>query len=75
MIETGTKTRGRSANARAVINLSFGASHTRAAELPEGPKHSLKDPFSVKHKRWNPPSRCPCFYSQLGFSGRWGLWV
>jgi hypothetical protein len=43
---------GWAVNARAVINLPFGASLTSIAKLPEGSEHSLKDPFAVKRKRW-----------------------
>jgi hypothetical protein len=43
---------GWAVNARARINLPFGESLTGLAELPEGAKRSLHDPFADKKRPW-----------------------
>ena len=43
---------GWAVNARAKINLPFGASLTAAARLPENAEHSIADPFAEKKRPW-----------------------
>src|SRR5262249_31397884 len=43
---------GWAVNAKAKINLPFGASLTRIAALPEGAKRDLMDPYAEKRSRW-----------------------
>ena len=43
---------GWAVNARACINIPFGASLTALAELPEGAERSLVDPFAEKKRPW-----------------------
>ena len=43
---------GWSVNARARINIPFGASLTGMGELPKGSERSLKDPFAEKRRPW-----------------------
>ncbi len=43
---------GWAVNARARINIPFGASLTAAAKLPEGAERSLTDPFAEKGRPW-----------------------
>ncbi|MGE5663692.1 MAG: hypothetical protein ACM31I_05125 [Deltaproteobacteria bacterium] len=43
---------GWAVNARAKINIPFGASLTAAAKLPEGSERSLTDPFAEKKTPW-----------------------
>jgi hypothetical protein len=43
---------GWAVNAKARINLPFGASLTRIAALPEGAKRDLVDPYAEKKSRW-----------------------
>jgi hypothetical protein len=39
-------------NARAYINIPFGTSLTALADLPEGAKRSLADPYAEKRAVW-----------------------
>ena len=43
---------GWAVNSRAKINIPFGATLTRIAELPEGASRSLADPFEEKQRPW-----------------------
>lgn len=43
---------GWAVNARATINIPFGASLTAVAQLPEGAERSLVDPFAEKKRPW-----------------------
>jgi hypothetical protein len=43
---------GWAVNARAKLNIPFGASLTDMARLPEGTKQLLADPFAEKHSPW-----------------------
>jgi ferric-dicitrate binding protein FerR (iron transport regulator) len=43
---------GWAVNARAKINIPFGASLTAAARLPENAERSLADPFAEKRRPW-----------------------
>lgn len=43
---------GWAVNARAQINLPFGASLTQVAKLPEGASRSLEDPFADPARLW-----------------------
>lgn len=43
---------GWAVNARAKINVPFGASLTGLAHLPKGAKRSLHDPFAEKKRPW-----------------------
>ena len=43
---------GWAVNARAMINIPFGASLTAAARLPENAERSLVDPFAEKKSPW-----------------------
>jgi len=43
---------GWAVNARARMNIPFGASLTAVAKLPEGAQHSLEDPFEEKRAPW-----------------------
>jgi hypothetical protein len=43
---------GWAVNARAFINVPFGAALTGVAVLPQGASRSLKDPFAVKKRPW-----------------------
>ena len=43
---------GWAVNSRASINIPFGATLTKVAELPEGAQRSLRDPFAEKKTPW-----------------------
>lgn len=43
---------GWAVNTRAKINVAFGTSLTRTAELPPGSHRSMKDPFARKKRSW-----------------------
>jgi hypothetical protein len=43
---------GWAVNARAKINIPFGASLTQVAKLPEGAERALTDPFAEKKTPW-----------------------
>ncbi|MBC8417328.1 MAG: hypothetical protein ISR62_00120 [Desulfobacteraceae bacterium] len=43
---------GWAVNTRAMINIAFGTSLTRTAELPPGSHRSMKDPFARKKRSW-----------------------
>jgi hypothetical protein len=45
---------GWAVNARAKINIPFGASLTSLAKLPEGAERSLTDPYAEKRSPWPP---------------------
>ncbi|MCF6346570.1 MAG: hypothetical protein L3J00_08920 [Thiomicrorhabdus sp.] len=43
---------GWAVNTRAKLNIPFGKSLTKVAELPEGAKREMKDPFAEKKRPW-----------------------
>lgn len=43
---------GWAVNTRAKLNIPFGKSLTKVAELPEGAKRKMKDPFAEKKRPW-----------------------
>jgi hypothetical protein len=43
---------GWAVNTRAMLNIPFGATLTRVAELPQGAQRSVRDPFAEKKAPW-----------------------
>ena len=59
---------GWAVNARALINIPFGATLTAVAQLPPGSERALTDPYAEKPSRW------PWYLALLAIGGAFAWW-